>query len=168
MSDGPWRDRFSGKLVLVLLDNKHAPSTKEGRSLWGLQRPLSYSPGDGQHTITVPAGFVTDLASVPRWAWIIVPPDGPWVKAAIIHDYLYATGGTGKWKRQAASITRPEPYSRLEADRILREGMENRGVGAFARGLIYAAVRIGGGPGWQLGKAGASVDDRDEAFVTDR
>ncbi len=168
MSQEPWRDRFSGKLVLVLLDNKFSPSIREGRSLWGLQRRLSYSPGEGEHTITVPAGFVTDLASVPRWAWIIIPPDGPWVKAAIVHDYLYSTGGTGKWKRHPASITRAEPYSRLEADRIMREAMENRGVGWFARNLIYVAVRLGGGRGWQVDASGEQVTEQDERFVTDR
>jgi hypothetical protein len=42
----PEADRFGGKLVLVLLDKKHAPSIKSGRSLWGLHDPLVYSPGD--------------------------------------------------------------------------------------------------------------------------
>jgi len=158
----PYVDRFGGKLVLVLLDNKEMPSLKEGRSLWGVQRPLVYTEGDQGFTITVPAGFVTDLASVPRWAWVLVPPDGPWVKAAIIHDYLYSTGGTGIWKRHPASITRPTPYSRAEADAIMREAMENRGVGWFFCNLIYLAVRIGGGPGWQEDRAKvvtAAVED---------
>lgn len=150
-------DRFGGKLVLVLLDNKLMPSLKEGRSLWGLQRPLVYTTGDDGDTITVPAGFVTDLASVPRWAWMLIPPDGPWVKAAIIHDYLYATGGTGIWKKHEASISRPRPYSRAEADAIMREAMENRGVGVIFRNVIYLAVRLGGASGWK--------DDR-EAAVT--
>jgi hypothetical protein len=144
-----WRDRFGGKLVLVLLDNKFAPSTKAGRSLWALQRTLSYTPVGDTNVITVPAGFVTDLASIPRWAWILMPPDGPWVKAAIIHDYLYATGGTGQWKSHPTSIAPPRSYTRREADQILREAMENRGVGAFKRTIIYLAVRIGGAGGWQ-------------------
>ena len=63
-----WTDRFSGKLVLVLLDNKYTPSVKKGRSLWGLQRPLAYRPSNGADTVTVPAGFVTDLTSIPRLA----------------------------------------------------------------------------------------------------
>jgi hypothetical protein len=145
----PEADRFGGKLVLVLLDNKHAPSIQGGRSLWGLHDPLAYSPGDRTHTITVRPGFVTDLASVPRWAWILIPPDGPWVKAAIIHDYLYATGGTGRWKKGPVTITRLEPYSRKEADEIMREAMANWGVGWFKRNIIYLAVRIGGGLSWR-------------------
>ncbi|WMT90527.1 DUF1353 domain-containing protein [Pelagibacterium sp. H642] len=159
-------DRFGGKLVLVLLDNKLMPSLKEGRSLWGLQRPLVYTTGDAGDTITVPAGFVTDLASVPRWAWTLIPPDGPWVKAAIIHDYLYDTGGTGIWKGHDASITRPRPYTRAEADAIMKEAMENRGVGRFFRTLIYLAVRIGGGPGWKESRA-AAVTPIIEDYVTE-
>lgn len=160
-------DRFSGKLVLVLLDNKKVPSLKGGRSLWGLQRPLTYSQGDKGETITVPAGFVTDLASVPRWAWTLVPPDGPWVKAAIIHDYLYATAGTGIWKKHPASITRSSPYSRLEADRIMREAMENRGVPALFRNLIYLAVRFGGGPDWNDNRDAIATQEV-QRYVTEK
>jgi hypothetical protein len=167
MVDTIRQDRFGGKLVLVLLDNKIVPSIKEGRSLWGLQRSLAYNPGNGGDTITVPAGFVTDLASVPRWAWTLVPPDGPWVKAAIVHDFLYATGGTGKWKRHPAAITRPQPYSRLEADGIMREAMENRGVSWLSRNLIYTAVRLGGASGWYADRV-SHIDEQAEQFVTDR
>lgn len=159
-------DRFGGKLVLVLLDNKHAPSLKDGRSLWGLHDPLVYWPGDRSHSITVRPGFVTDLASVPRWAWVLIPPDGPWVKAAIIHDYLYATGGTGKWKKGPVTITRPQPYSRLEADRIMREAMGNRGVGWFKRNLIYLAVRVGGHWGWRDSEEDM-VTAEAERYITD-
>ncbi len=72
-----WTDRFGGKLVLVLLDNKFSPSIKKGRSLWGLQRDLTYRTGDGDDLITVPAGFVTDLTSIPRWGWICCRPTAP-------------------------------------------------------------------------------------------
>ena len=141
-------DRFSGKLVLVLLDDKEHPSIRGGRSLWGLERPLTYQPSGAEFTITVPAGFVTDLASIPRWAWTVLPPDGPWVKAAVIHDFLYQTQGDGKWKGHPSGNSRPEAYTRAEADGILRDAMEDRGVGPLARNIIWAAVRIGGSGGW--------------------
>lgn len=144
-----WVNRFSGKLVLVLLDNKYTPSLRAGRSLWALYETLTYRPGNGPDTITVPKGFVTDLASIPRWAWILLPPDGPWVKAAIIHDFLYATEGTGRWKGHASGNSRAEPYTRAEADGILREAMENRGVDPGRRAIIWAAVRVGGACGWR-------------------
>jgi hypothetical protein len=146
--EGAYVDRFSGKLVLVLLDDKEHPSIRGGRSLWGVEKPISYRPAGTTDEITVPAGFVTDLASIPRWAWTILPPDGPWVKAAVIHDFLYQTKGTGVWKGHPSGDTRPTPYTRAQADGILREAMEDRQVGPVARNIIWAAVRVGGGGGW--------------------
>ena len=43
-------------------------------------------------TITAPAGFETDFASVPRLFWRIVPPWGRYSPAAVVHDFLYHTG----------------------------------------------------------------------------
>jgi hypothetical protein len=149
-----WVNRFGGKLVLVLLDNKYTPSVRGGRSLWALHDPLTYQPSNDVHVITAAKGCVTDLASIPRPFWILLPPDGPWVKAAIIHDYLYATRGTGQLpkgvpgSKQPVGITRAQPYSRAEADWILRDGLKNRGVDFVRRNLIWAAVRIGGWRGW--------------------
>ncbi len=163
-----WRDRFGGKLVLVLLDKKFEPSIKAGRSLWGLHDPLTYSPTDYVHTIRVPPGFVTDLASIPRWSWILLPPDGPWLKGAVIHDFLYATRGTGVWKAHPRAITRAEDYSRREADDILREAMANRGVDMVRRNIIWLAVRLGGGSGWGLDDSRqAQRKAVDEALATE-
>lgn len=148
-----WVNRFGGKLVLVLLDNKYTPSVRGGRSLWGMYETLSYQPGNDVHVITVPKGCVTDLTSIPRPFWVLLPPDGPWVKAAVIHDYLYATQGTGQLPRgvpgskQPVGITR-EPYSRAESDWILRDALANRGVDVLRRNLIWLAVRFGGGGAW--------------------
>lgn len=142
-------DRFSGKLVLVLLDDKDHPSIHDGRSLWAIQRELTYRTDiGGAATITVPPGFVTDLASIPQLAWSLYPPDGPWVKAAIIHDFLYGTGGTGQWLDHPSGLSRPTPYSREEADDILREATASRGVGLVKRNVIWSAVRVGGAAGW--------------------
>lgn len=140
--------RFSGKLVLVLLDGKDRPSIRSGRSLWGVQREIKYQVGDDPtEIITVPAGFVTDLTSVPRLVWSFYPPDGPWVKAAVIHDFLYYTKGTGEWHGRVG-INRPTPYTRKEADDILKEGMADRGIGSWEQGVIWTAVRAGGAGGW--------------------
>lgn len=151
--------RFTGKLVLVLLDDRSHPSLRAGRSLWALQRPLTYAPGGAGETITVPAGFVTDLASIPRLAWTLLPPDGPWVKAAVVHDFLYDTNGGGVWKGHPSGVTRATPYTRAESDGILREAMADRGVDGWRRNIIWAAVRVGGGGGWA--DAGARVRDVD-------
>jgi hypothetical protein len=142
-------ERFGGKLVLVLLDDKTHPSIRNGRSLWALEKPLTYKPSNADYTITVPAGFVTDLASIPRFAWTLLPPDGPWVKAAVVHDFLYATRGTGIcWTTHPPGIDRPTPYTRAEADWILRDAMADRGVDVTRRNIIYDAVRAFGDGGW--------------------
>lgn len=39
--------------------------------------------------ITIPKGYVWDLASVPRLLWSLVPPDSDAELAFLIHDYLY-------------------------------------------------------------------------------
>jgi hypothetical protein len=143
-----WRDKFSGKLFLVLLDRKEEASTRAGRSLWALSKPLSFTSDIGPTTITVPPGVVTDLASIPRWAWVLLPPDGPWVKAAIIHDFLYATEGDGRAWNRDPSISPVRVFTRAESDAILLEAMVNRHVSWFQRTVIYLAVRIGGCLGW--------------------
>jgi len=114
------------------------PARRNGRCLWLVASPLSYdvgAEGSGE-TITVPAGTITDLASVPRPLWSLAPPDGPWLKAAVIHDFLYATKGMGG------------AYSRAQADGIFREAMGVLGVPGWQRQVLWAAVRIGGGGGW--------------------
>ena len=47
--------------------------------------------------LTVRTGFVTDLASVPRFLWRVL---APWdvARAAIIHDLLYLTIRQYRWK----------------------------------------------------------------------
>ena len=46
------------------------------------------------YRITVPKGFITDLASVPRSFWTIFPPFGKYTPAAVIHDFLYSEHNT--------------------------------------------------------------------------
>lgn len=62
---------------------------EEGR--YRTERPFSFDLGvkGSRLTITVPEGFETDLASVPRWLWwLIAPHDPQYAAAAVLHDYL--------------------------------------------------------------------------------
>jgi hypothetical protein len=100
--------------------------------------PFSYDVGDlgSGETICVPAGFVTDFASIPRAFWRLEPPLGRSGKAAVVHDYLYSTRGLdGR-------------YDRTRCDEIFREAMAVLGVPMIKRNLMWAAVRVGGGKGW--------------------
>lgn len=42
-------------------------------------------------SVDVPVGYRTDLASTPWWIRWLLPPNGKYGKAAVIHDYLCAT-----------------------------------------------------------------------------
>ena len=95
-----------GRLKVILLDDKVHPSLRDGRTLWALTEDLVYWPSNGHDPIVVPRGFVTDLASIPRPFWSWLPPDGPWAKAAVIHDFLYYTQGSGVWKCHDTTLWR--------------------------------------------------------------
>jgi len=117
------------------LDVRITQKKRDGRPLVELLTPFTYEVGaEGSgDVIRVPAGFVTDFASVPRALWPIEPPLGDAGKAAVLHDYLYETG----------------ERSRAEADRIFAEAMKVLEVPAWKRGLIYAAVRAFGARGYR-------------------
>ncbi|MBC6981719.1 DUF1353 domain-containing protein [Caulobacter sp. 17J80-11] len=111
--------------------------TRDGRAVVRLVRPLEYRVGskDSDEVIVVPVGFETDFASVPWGFRELFPQLGPWARPAIIHDWLYANRGLGR-------------YSRADADRIFLEAMEVVGVPAWRRAPMYLAVRAGGARGW--------------------
>ena len=143
------------RLFLVSLDDsKHCSATTDGRCKWAVVRPFTYQVRGTQDLITVPPGFTTDLASIPAFAWPFLPADGPWLKGAVVHDFLYKTCGKGQWQYEDFAFTRAgcgpgkDCYSRKDADGILRDAMEDRGVGPTKRGLIYTAVRWFGHGGW--------------------
>lgn len=84
-------------------------------------------------TITVPVGFRTDGASVPRIFWNLLDPWGPYFPAALVHDYLYSKASTQRGHS-----------SRRQADEIFKEAMFNAGVPWPTRETIYRAVRLFG------------------------
>jgi len=88
---------------------------------------------DSNERIEVPVGFITDLASVPRVFWSILPPFGRYDGAAIVHDYLYSI----------------QIFTRSRSDAILLEAMKSEGVGWLTRWTIYLGVRVGGWVAWK-------------------
>ncbi len=106
---------------------------------WEVLSPFTYEVGalgEGGELITVPAGFITDLASVPRALWIIFPPFGKYTGAATIHDYLYVMGGKIPGGARV--------YTKAYADGIFREACLVEGVGKIKAWLMWKAVCIGG------------------------
>lgn len=106
---------------------------------WELLAPLMYQneiiQATYDHQITVPAGFTTDFASVPRLplAYLLAGDTGH--RAAVIHDYLYAT--------------HPSGISRALADEIFRRALSEDGEPWWRAQIMYAAVRLFGGPAWR-------------------
>jgi len=97
----------------------------------------SGSQQEGLPTSKVPKGFITDLTSVPRAFWTLLPRDGKYLTAAIVHDFNY-------WYQDGVT--------RKQADDVFREGMRDLNVGRLKRTLIYQGVRKGGGLAWSKNK----------------
>lgn len=89
--------------------------------------------------ITVPMGFVTDLASIPRGLWNLFPPHGRYDYAAVVHDYLYRTDAMA-----GADIPM---VSQALADRTMLHAMCDSPCPphAVSRRLIYWGLRSFGG-----------------------
>jgi len=73
---------------------------------------------------SVPEGFVSDGATVPRLLWPIFPPVGRYMVAALVHDY---------------QLTRT---SREAADQAFADTMKVLDIEPWRRHLMYIAVRL--------------------------
>lgn len=98
-----------------------------GPGNWLLLEPLVYEASED--LFTVPAGFHTDFASVPRLLRSIVSETGVHTRAAVLHDYLGRDAG----------------ISQRDADGIFRQSLRRAGVRPVLRWLMWAAVRFGSG-----------------------
>jgi len=111
---------------------------KIGKRKWELFTPFEYHVGneDSLEVIVVPVGFKTDFASIPQPFWSLLPPDGAYTGAAVVHDFLYATHKIdGK-------------RTRKRCDQIFLEAMEVLDVPKWKRKIMYRAVRMFGWIGW--------------------
>lgn len=102
---------------------------------WEVVDPVVFTLPSGD-TITVPAGFRTDGASVPRCLWWLFPRIDSYFAAAVIHDWLYRQGGVVDFPGHR--------LGRRAADRVFLLGCEACGTGYVWRRLMYYAVRFGG------------------------
>ncbi len=102
---------------------------------WRIEQPLIYEVGNtgSGNIITVPQGFVTDGASVPRPLWWFLPTWGSYSRAAVVHDYLCRALDQG--------APDPQAQDRKTADRIFYEAMVVCGTGMTMRWLMWVSVR---------------------------
>jgi hypothetical protein len=100
---------------------------------WRIMEPFDYyRTDDPSSLIRIPKGFITDFASVPRLFWHLIPPTGHYGKAAVVHDWLYAT----------------EMLRRKDCDYIFYEAMGVLGVPIYKKWIMLRAVRNFGAPVW--------------------
>jgi hypothetical protein len=112
----------------LLLEAAEAPD------LWTVRAPLIWD--DGVYgLLVVPVGTITDLASIPRRLrdWPAFDPNGRSRRAAVAHDYLYATA----------------LFHKSRADLFLRDALLAEGVGSGTAHAFYYAVKWFGGSAWR-------------------
>jgi len=103
----------------------------DGRN-WIVRERLTYRIGISQDSLTVPVGFVTDLASIPPALQSFIQQNGPSLLPAVVHDYLY-------WKQTC---------TRDQSDQILLLAMIEHAVPEAQRFAIYQAVHFAGMFAW--------------------
>ena len=112
---------------------------------WVLGRDLSYTSADltvdeidslkdvgvkvkrdnsKTETITVPTGFETDLASVPRAMWAFIAPFDV-ARAAIIHDLLYKTIRQYRWKMKDKEDANLIAKAKKASDKVFYHAMKD-------------------------------------------
>lgn len=120
------------------------------------------------YLIKIPVGRKTDLASIPRIFWSILPRDDrDYLESAILHDEFYKKGGEVKVTEVKTGKSVFLKVSRLQADILFREGAKVLGSPAWKAFSIFYAVRIGGSSSWNKStnkKTSKSV----EKFATSR
>lgn len=110
-----------------------APWLKKGSNKWRLAEDFIVFVDDRR--FVVPAGYPTDLSSIPRWFWWLWPAGHTGARtAAIWHDRAYS-----HWWGM---------ISKDYADRVFKAIMEHRGAGKCTVRVFYLAVRLGGRGGW--------------------
>ena len=107
-----------------------------GTKLWRTMRAVVYYAGHegSAEAYVVPAGFRTDLGSVPRTLWpLLGHPAGRAAAGYVLHDWLYHC----------------QVVSQARADWLLLEACAVLGVSWAKRQAIYLGVRAGGWSAWR-------------------
>jgi hypothetical protein len=120
--------RFLTQLQAEALED----TSHDGRGTWQLLQALIYDSDVAGKVIVVPAGFVTDLASVPRIPVAFLLAGDTANHAAVVHDWLYTS----------------HEVTKEVADNVLQEAAIVMGVPAWRAWLMWAGVHVGGNSSW--------------------
>lgn len=119
----------------------------DGRK-WEVMHAIPWYDETRDWTVVVPAGFLTDFASIPRAVWPLLPKTGrTYTRPAVVHDWLYHAGAVDG-----------EPITRGYADQALKHAMQEEGAPWALRHLIHRAVRVGGWQVWRKRRKQAGSD----------
>ncbi len=100
----------------------------------------------GGHVVEIPAGFVTDFASVPKAFWSIFPATDPhYLRAAVVHDWGYQFGGM----YPLADGGLLDLSQRSKVDVLFLDLMQAEGANWISRRVIFRAVRTFGWAAWR-------------------
>jgi hypothetical protein len=94
--------------------------------------------------ITVPKGFVTDLASIPDALQNVMHPDGPWALAACLHDLLYQKRSSDQPYPDTSGGRLSQAHDKHFADLMFLRTMEATGVSEVVAKSFYDAVHLFG------------------------
>ena len=123
-------DMAGGKMIKIAIHHADA----DGNIITLLQDlPVEY---EGK-CLTVPAGFVSDGASVPEFLWDDITPavDPRSLRAALAHDFIYRT--------------HPATWTRLEADNMFYDFIRQDGLSWYPSMKAYIGLRLFGAKAWE-------------------
>lgn len=116
--------RISGPLRLDDLE--------DGSYRMKVSREFGYRCSELGIDIWVPAGYISDGATIPQFFWRVIGGKwGPYRSAAVPHDYLYSDG----------NVAYPK-VTKKQADLLFLYRMRELGIGIVRRTLMYWAVRL--------------------------
>lgn len=110
-----------------------------------LTEPIAWQQKDKGAAVVVPAGFVTDLAVVPRITWERLKSDNAFVLAAFVLDWIYAR----------------QQVSREQADRTFDDLLKDLKVDAIKRRMLFEAVK------WNGARVGRAAQSKQSAGIAE-
>lgn len=143
----------------VSLEYDEAASNYCSRDYWRTTVPFRYYFNDHtlQTYVEVPANYLTDGASVPRIFWNLLPPQGAYGQAAVLHDWLCEHLTIMK-NGQPTSITRKE------ADVAFKDACIALGVPRWKRNVMFIAVAV---YSWVFNIKGVEINSKKAAYLAE-
>ncbi|MDQ6788652.1 MAG: DUF1353 domain-containing protein [Acidobacteriota bacterium] len=129
---------ITGEAAAVAADLPRVVLTRdEARQVWILFQQCSYQTAG--HRITAPAGYETDLSSIPRVFWSILAPEELSLAAPLFHDLLYRCAGN--LPNGEMDPSDGKTFERKDVDDLFLELMTKAGIPPWKRTAAYWAVR---------------------------